>query len=60
MSNSTMNGTQQGMSISPAAAYRQAVEAGKSVTDMVRAHPVWALGLSLGMGVIVGWLIKRR
>lgn len=35
-------------------------EARKVVEEFVRSQPVWALGLSLGIGVIVGWIVKRH
>ncbi len=32
----------------------------KSLRDYIVNEPVRALGIALGMGVILGWLIKRR
>jgi ElaB/YqjD/DUF883 family membrane-anchored ribosome-binding protein len=34
--------------------------AGRALKRFVRSNPVLAVGLSLGMGVVVGWLVKRR
>ncbi len=33
---------------------------GKVVEHFVKTKPAWALGLALGTGVLVGWLVKRR
>jgi ElaB/YqjD/DUF883 family membrane-anchored ribosome-binding protein len=33
---------------------------GKLVRDYIVKEPTRALGIALGMGVILGWLIKRR
>ena len=33
---------------------------GKFLKDYIVKEPTRALGIALGMGVILGWLIKRR
>ena len=35
-------------------------EGSEIVKDYVKKQPVRALGLAVGLGVLVGWLIKRR
>jgi ElaB/YqjD/DUF883 family membrane-anchored ribosome-binding protein len=35
-------------------------EAGEIVKDVVNNRPVLALGAALAVGVVLGWLIKRR
>ena len=35
-------------------------EAGEVVKDVVHNRPALALGAALAVGVILGWLIKRR
>ncbi len=32
----------------------------KAAKHFIKANPALALGLALGMGVFMGWLIKRR
>ncbi len=32
----------------------------KTLRDYIVKQPVRALGIALGMGVLLGWLIKRR
>ena len=32
----------------------------KAIRDYIVKEPVRALGLALGVGVLLGWLIKRR
>ena len=34
--------------------------AGDMIKDMVANRPVLALGTALAVGVVIGWLIKRR
>jgi ElaB/YqjD/DUF883 family membrane-anchored ribosome-binding protein len=42
-------------------AVRKAVENGsESIREFTTREPARALGLALGIGVILGWLIKRR
>jgi len=44
-----------------AAAARERMNEGlRTLRDFVTEQPVQALGLALGMGVLLGWLIKRR
>ena len=43
-----------------AVAREQWAEGTDRVRNFVIAKPVQALGLALGMGVLLGWLIKRR
>jgi hypothetical protein len=33
---------------------------GERIKDFVAREPVKALGIALGLGVVVGWMIKRR
>lgn len=35
-------------------------DANAFVTDYVTKRPATAVGLALGLGVLLGWLIKRR
>lgn len=35
-------------------------EGGNLVKDYVTKQPARALGIALGLGVVLGWLIKRR
>jgi ElaB/YqjD/DUF883 family membrane-anchored ribosome-binding protein len=35
-------------------------QACRTLERFVQTQPGWALGLSLGMGVLLGWWIKRR
>jgi len=35
-------------------------EGSEMIKDYVVKEPVRALGLALGLGVVLGWLIKRR
>ena len=35
-------------------------EAGHSIKNYVIEHPAKALGFALGLGVALGWLVKRR
>jgi len=35
-------------------------EGGDFVKDYVNKQPARALGIALGLGVVLGWLIKRR
>ncbi len=37
-----------------------ATRAGLTLKHFIQANPVLAVGLSLGLGVVVGWLVKRR
>jgi ElaB/YqjD/DUF883 family membrane-anchored ribosome-binding protein len=43
-----------------AAAQERLAEGGERVRDYVVRQPVRALGIALGLGVLVGWMIKRR
>lgn len=43
-----------------AAARELLAEGGERVKDYVTREPVRALGIALGAGVFLGWLIKRR
>jgi ElaB/YqjD/DUF883 family membrane-anchored ribosome-binding protein len=45
---------------SAAAAREQLDEGRKRVREYVMEKPVQALGIALGVGVLIGWLIKRR
>ena len=42
------------------AARERAFVASRAVEHFIKAKPATALGLALGMGAILGWLIKRR
>ncbi len=35
-------------------------EAGEAVKNLVNTRPALALGAALAVGVVLGWLIKRR
>ncbi|HEV3164807.1 MAG TPA: hypothetical protein VGZ22_12330 [Isosphaeraceae bacterium] len=35
-------------------------EAGQSIKNFVIEHPAKAIGFALGLGVALGWLVKRR
>jgi len=61
----------QGLEASPSDAKERALEfaatareqfsgATRSLKDYIVKEPTRALGIALGMGVILGWLIKRR
>jgi len=43
-----------------AVARERLAEGSGRVRDYVTKEPVRALGIALGMGVLLGWLIKRR
>jgi ElaB/YqjD/DUF883 family membrane-anchored ribosome-binding protein len=43
-----------------ATAREQLSGGGQLVRDYIVKEPARALGIALGMGVILGWLIKRR
>jgi ElaB/YqjD/DUF883 family membrane-anchored ribosome-binding protein len=43
-----------------ATAREQLSGGGRLLRDYIVKEPVRALGIALGMGVILGWLIKRR
>ncbi len=43
-----------------AAARERLAEGGERIKDYVAKEPVRAMGIALGMGVLLGWLIKRR
>ena len=43
-----------------AAARERLSEGGERVKDYVVKQPVRAMGIALGLGVLVGWMIKRR
>jgi len=43
-----------------ATAREQLAEGSERIKDYVVKEPVRALGLALGLGVVLGWLIKRR
>ncbi len=44
-----------------AATVRETVSrAGQSIKEFTIRQPAQALGLALGMGVFLGWIIKRR
>jgi ElaB/YqjD/DUF883 family membrane-anchored ribosome-binding protein len=43
-----------------ATAREQLSGGGKLLRDYIVKEPTRALGIALGMGVILGWLIKRR
>ncbi len=38
----------------------RAVEGAKAAAEVVRQHPYQDIGIALGIGVIVGWLLARR
>jgi len=42
------------------AAKMRLAEGGEFVKDYVTKQPARALGIALGVGVVLGWLIKRR
>lgn len=41
-------------------ARRKLSAAGQAIQRVIKAQPLMALGVSLGLGVALGWLIKRR
>jgi len=43
-----------------ATAREQFSGAGRTLKDYIVKEPTRALGIALGMGVLLGWLIKRR
>ncbi len=43
-----------------AAAQERLAEGSERIKNYTIKEPVRALGLALGLGVLVGWLIKRR
>ena len=43
-----------------AAARERLAEGGEMVKSYVAKEPARALGIALGLGVLLGWLIKRR
>ena len=43
-----------------ATAREQWTEKSRALTDLIINQPLAALGVALGMGVALGWLIKRR
>jgi len=43
-----------------AAAREQLAEGGERIKEYVVKEPLRAMGIALGMGVVLGWLIKRR
>ncbi len=43
-----------------ATAKERFVGGSKTLRDYIVKEPVRALGIALGMGVLLGWLIKRR
>lgn len=43
-----------------ATAREQWAEGRRHVKNYIMTHPERALGIALGMGVLLGWLIKRR
>lgn len=43
-----------------AVAREQMTMAGERIKQFVTEQPARALGIALGLGVVVGWLIKRR
>jgi ElaB/YqjD/DUF883 family membrane-anchored ribosome-binding protein len=43
-----------------AAARERLSEGGEKVREYIVNQPVRAMGIALGMGVVLGWLIKRR
>ena len=43
-----------------AVAREQLTEGSRRLKDYVVEQPARALGIALGMGVLLGWLIKRR
>ena len=43
-----------------AAARERLAEGREQVRDYIVREPVRALGIALGVGVLLGWLIKRR
>ena len=43
-----------------AVAREQITHGGETIRDYTIKQPAKALGLALGMGVLLGWLIKRR
>ncbi len=43
-----------------AQAQQYLAEAGEMVKDVIENRPALALGVALGVGVLIGWLIKRR
>ena len=43
-----------------AQAQQYLAEAGEVVKDVIANRPAVALGVALGAGVLLGWLIKRR
>ena len=43
-----------------AVARERLADSGKTIKDFTVKEPAKALGIALGMGVLLGWLIKRR
>jgi ElaB/YqjD/DUF883 family membrane-anchored ribosome-binding protein len=43
-----------------AAAQERLAEGGERVKEYVAKEPARALGIALGLGVLLGWMIKRR
>lgn len=43
-----------------ATAREQLAEGRQTLRNYIVAHPERALGIAVGMGVFLGWLIKRR
>ena len=43
-----------------AAAREQLAEGSERIKEYVVKEPLRAMGIALGMGVVLGWLIKRR
>lgn len=46
--------------LAPRIAGGRIAEGTERIKDYVRRQPVRALGLALGVGVLIGWLAKRR
>jgi len=43
-----------------ATARERLAEGSEKIREYIAKEPVRALGIALGMGVLLGWLIKRR
>ena len=43
-----------------ATAREQWTERSRALRDLIVNQPLRSLGIALGMGVVLGWLIKRR
>jgi hypothetical protein len=41
-------------------AHHGLIAASQALKEVVTTNPSLALGLALGMGVVAGWLVKRR